>query len=314
VVVRQAVFRLSQEPHLRKIATTNPVTRSMALRFFAGETLDDAVRAMQQINARGMSGTLDHLGENVRTPAEAQEATEALCTCLRRMKAAGLDCNLSLKLTQLGLDLDEERASRNLGRVLDVARELGTFVRIDMESSEYVDRTLQLFTEVKGEYPNVGVVIQSYLYRSKKDLQELVKVGARVRLVKGAYLEPERVAFPNKLDVDANYLRLTRTLLEEGVYSAIATHDPAMIDAARRYASELQVSRSDFEFQMLFGVRRDLQDHLLKQGYRVRIYTPYGTQWYPYFMRRLAERPANVMFLVGNVAREATAARRRAPS
>ncbi len=314
MVVRQAVFRLSQEPHLRKIATTNPVTRSMALRFVAGETLDDAVRAMRQINAGGMSGTLDHLGENVRTPAEAQEATEALCTCLGRMKAAGLDCNLSLKLTQLGLDLDEDRASRNLRRVLDVACELGTFVRIDMESSQYVDRTLSLFNLVRNEYRDVGVVIQAYLYRSRKDLEELVKVGARTRLVKGAYLEPPEVAFPRKPDVDANYVCLTRSLLEKGEYPAIATHDPAMIDAARRCASELNVSRSDFEFQMLFGVRRDLQDQLLKQGYRVRIYTPYGTQWYPYFMRRLAERPANVMFLVGNVAREAAAARRRTTS
>jgi proline dehydrogenase len=283
----------------------------MALRFVAGETLAEALSGMRRINLGGMSGTMDHLGENVASAAEARQATEALCTCLREINAADLDCNLSLKLTQLGLDVDPELALENLCNVLDLAAELNTFVRIDMEGSEHVDRTLQLFRQVCNRYQDVGVVVQSYLYRSRKDLEELVELGARVRLVKGAYLEPPEVAFPSKADVDANYVRLTRLLLARGRYPAIATHDPAMIDAARRYAEEHDISRSAFEFQMLYGVRRDLQQHLVKQGYKVRIYTPYGTQWYPYFMRRLAERPANVMFVIGNIAREAAAARRR---
>jgi proline dehydrogenase len=309
VVVRQALFHLSQERHLRSLVTNNDIARSMALRFVAGETLADAVAAVRAINERGMTATLDHLGENVTNPSEALEAADACCRSLDAIQAAGVQCNLSVKLTQLGLDIGRECALENLVRVLDHAKQSDTFVRIDMEGSDYVDRTLGVFEEVREQFANVGTVIQSYLYRSERDVRRLTEIGARIRLVKGAYLEPETVAYPRKVDVDASYVRLMRMLLDAGHYPAIATHDPAMIDATRRYAAAQNIDSSAFEFQMLYGIRRDLQDTLVASGYRMRIYVPYGTQWYPYFMRRLAERPANVMFVLGNIAREASRGR-----
>jgi proline dehydrogenase len=309
VVVRQALFHLSQERHLRSLVTSNDLARSMALRFVAGETLDGAIEAVRAINSRGMTATLDHLGENVSNPSEAQEAADACCHSLDAIQATGVQCGLSVKLTQLGLDIGHECALENLARVLERARQSDTFVRIDMEGSEYVDRTLKVFDQVRERFTNVGTVIQSCLYRSERDVRRLVESGARIRLVKGAYLEPETVAYPRKVDVDANYVRLMRILLDAGHYPAIATHDPAMIDATRRYAAARRIDPSAFEFQMLYGIRRDLQETLLASGYRMRIYVPYGTQWYPYFMRRLAERPANVMFVLGNIAREASRGR-----
>jgi proline dehydrogenase len=281
----------------------------MALRFVAGETLEGAIEAVRSINGRGMTATLDHLGENISNPAEAQEAADACCRSLDAIHEGGLQCSLSVKLTQLGLDIGRECAAENLVRVLEHAQQSNTFVRIDMEGSEYVDRTLSLFGEVRERFDNVGTVIQSYLYRSERDVRRLVESGASIRLVKGAYLEPETVAYPRKVDVDANYVRLMRVLLDAGHYPAIATHDPAMIDATRRYAAAQDIDSSAFEFQMLYGIRRDLQEVLVASGYRMRIYVPYGTQWYPYFMRRLAERPANVMFVLGNIAREASRGR-----
>lgn len=309
MVVRQALFHLSQERHLRSLVTNNDIARSIALRFVAGETLADAVAAVRAINERGMTATLDHLGENVTNPSEALEAADACCRSLDAIKTAGVQCNLSVKLTQLGLDIGHECATENLARVLGHAKQSDTFVRIDMEGSDYVDRTLAVFEEVRERFDNVGTVIQSYLYRSERDVRRLTEIGARIRLVKGAYLEPETVAYPRKVDVDASYVRLMRMLLDAGHYPAIATHDPAMIDATRRYAAARNIDSSDFEFQMLYGIRRDLQETLVASGYRMRIYVPYGTQWYPYFMRRLAERPANVMFVLGNIAREASRGR-----
>jgi len=307
LVLRQILVRLSQQPQLRDIATHNGLARGMAERFVAGETLEKAIAVVRDVNARTMSATLDHLGENVTSKQEAIEATNAACSMLAALTSAGVDCNASLKLTQLGLDLGDELARENLQRILDRAAESGTFIRIDMESSEYVDRTLDIFYRLFETYQNVGVVLQACLYRSAQDLERLIVAKARVRLVKGAYLEPASVAFQQKADVDANFVKLTEMLLADAHYPAIATHDPAMIAAAKRFAAGHQIAASSFEFQMLYGIRRDLQTSLVAEGYRMRIYIPYGSHWYPYLMRRMAERPANVMFVLGSIAREVTA-------
>jgi len=306
-VLRQILVRLSQQPQLRDIATHNGLARGMAERFVAGETLEKAIAVVRDVNARTMSATLDHLGENVTSKQEAIEATNAACSMLAALTSAGVDCNASLKLTQLGLDLGDELARENLQRIMDRAAESGTFIRIDMESSEYVDRTLDIFYRLFETYQNVGVVLQACLYRSAQDLERLIVAKARVRLVKGAYLEPASVAFQQKADVDANFVKLTEMLLADAHYPAIATHDPAMIAAAKRFAAGHQIAASSFEFQMLYGIRRDLQTSLVAEGYRMRIYIPYGSHWYPYLMRRMAERPANVMFVLGSIAREVTA-------
>jgi proline dehydrogenase len=310
-MIRQAVYGLSQQHRLRDFATKNAMARRMALRFVAGETLPQAIDAVRRINAQGMAASLDPLGENVRSRQEARTATDDACGLLREIKHAGVDCNVSLKLTQLGLDVDQRFVRENLERIVAPAAELGNFVRIDMESSIYVDRTLELFFTLFERYKNVGTVIQANLYRSAADLEQLIKVGARVRLVKGAYLESVRVAFQHKADVDANFIRLSAILLAQGNYPALATHDPVMIDTAKRWAAERAVSKELFEFQMLYGIRRDLQSRLIAEGYNMRVYVPFGTAWYPYLMRRMAERPANVMFVLSNLAREATPGRRR---
>lgn len=307
LVLRQILVRLSQQPQLRDFATHNGLARGMAERFVAGETLEKAIAVVRDVNARTMSATLDHLGENVTSKQEAIEATNAACSMLAALTSAGVDCNASLKLTQLGLDLGDELARENLQRILDRAAESDTFIRIDMESSEYVDRTLDIFYRLFETYQNVGVVLQACLYRSAQDLERLIVAKARVRLVKGAYLEPASAAFQQKGDVDANFVKLTEMLLADAHYPAIATHDPAMIAAAKRFAAGHQIAASSFEFQMLYGIRRDLQTSLVAEGDRMRIYIPYGSHWYPYLMRRMAERPANVMFVLGSIAREVTA-------
>lgn len=306
-MLRQILVRLSQQPQLRDFAAHNGLARGMAERFVAGETLEKAIAVVRDVNARTMSATLDHLGENVTSKQEAIEATNAACSMLAALTSAGVDCNASLKLTQLGLDLGDELARENLRRILDRAAESDTFIRIDMESSEYVDRTLDIFYRLFETYQNVGVVLQACLYRSAQDLERLIVAKARVRLVKGAYLEPASAAFQQKVDVDANFVKLTEMLLADAHYPAIATHDPAMIAAAKRFAAGHQIAASSFEFQMLYGIRRDLQTSLVAEGYRMRIYIPYGSHWYPYLMRRMAERPANVMFVLGSIAREVTA-------
>jgi proline dehydrogenase len=276
----------------------------MARRFVAGETLDEALEAIRGINARGMTATLDHLGENVNSAVDAEDAGSEAVQSLRRVSQLGLRCNVSVKLTQFGLDLGDEVAYGHMSRLVEAASEFDNFVRIDMEGSEYTDRTLQIFRRLFSLHRNVGVVLQAALYRSATDLAELLTMRARVRLVKGAYLEPPSVAYARKEDVDSNYAHLTELLLAHGTYPAIATHDVAMIDHAKSFAAKNGIDRSSFEFQMLYGIRRDLQTQLVGEGYNVRIYVPYGSQWYPYLMRRMAERPANVMFVLGNIARE----------
>jgi proline dehydrogenase len=304
-VIRQTLFRLSQQRQLRTFATTSPIAQSMARRFVAGETLAEALDVVRRINAQGMTATLDHLGENVTARPEAATATADAIESLRAIQEVGARCNASVKLTQLGLDVDPAFAFENISSIVAAAAEYKNFVRIDMESSEYVDRTLEIFHRLFPAHRNVGVVIQAYLYRSAPDLERVIESGARVRLVKGAYLEPPSVAFQRKEDVDLNFARLTELLLARGTYPAIATHDPNMIDAAKAYARAHNIPASAFEFQMLYGIRRDLQSQLVREGHNVRIYVPYGTHWYPYLMRRMAERPANVVFVLNSLAREA---------
>ena len=272
---------------------------SFARRFIAGETIEEAIEAAARVERGGCLQTLDYLGEGVASLAEADAATGEYLRIIDAIIASGIGRNLSLKLTQLGLDVDRASAVDNLRKIL--ARADGFFVRIDMESSSYTDVTLDVFETLwRQGYHQIGVVLQADLYRTEQDARRITSLGARIRLVKGAYQEPRSVAYQNKADVDAAYARLIRILLAEGTYPAIATHDPAMIDLARRFAIGHQIGADRFEFQMLYGIRRDLQRRLVGEGYRVRVYVPYGTAWYPYFMRRLAERPANAMFLIRN--------------
>jgi len=299
---------MSRSIRLRRLIMRIGFARRAALRFVAGETIDDAIAAIRTLNANGILATVDHLGENVATEADARRAAQSYVAVLDRIGKEGVKSHASLKLTQLGLDIGDEFCRENVACVVRKAKEAGTFIRIDMESSDYTDRTLAVFRSLRREFDNVGIVIQSYLYRSKDDIAALCQEGASVRLCKGAYNEPPDKAFPKKADVDANYVALTRKLLSDeararGAYGAIATHDPKMIDAAKAYAAEHNVPRKQFEFQMLYGIRRDLQQQLAKEGYTMRVYVPYGAEWYPYFMRRLAERPANVWFILRNLFR-----------
>lgn len=308
-MLRPTLIRLSQEPRLRDLAVHNGFFRSMARRFVAGETLADAISTVSAINERGMTATLDHLGENVESRRAAEAAAGDYCRMLQEISASGVTCNVSLKLTHMGLDLGEDVALQNARRVVEEAAQFGNFVRIDMESSDYVDRTLDIFYRIFADLKNVGVVIQSYLFRSEGDLERLIQENARVRLVKGAYLEPPEVAYQEKAEVDRNYIHLMEMLLSKGNYPAIATHDAAIIRQTRDYARAHDIDRASFEFQMLYGIRRDLQTALVRDGYNMRIYVPFGTEWYPYLMRRMAERPANLMFVLGNIAREAVPGR-----
>ncbi len=247
-----------------------------------------------------MTVSLDHLGENVVTREDAARARASYTEALDRIAAEGVEGNVSLKLTHLGLDLGGEFCAEQLRMVTSRANELGNFVRVDMESSAYTDRTLRMVKQSRAETSAVGTVIQAYLYRSEEDIRDLLGIGCRIRLVKGAYKEPSRIAFPNKKDVDANFIKLMKILISSETYNALATHDPKMIDAATQFAAEQNISKDKFEFQMLYGIRTDLQSSLVRRGYRVRVYIPFGQDWFPYFMRRLAERPANLIFFAKN--------------
>ncbi|MGA2382408.1 MAG: proline dehydrogenase family protein [Gemmatimonadales bacterium] len=305
-MLRKTFLYLSEQKTLREFAVKNPLARRFASRFVAGETLDAAVAAVRELNGRGISASLDVLGESVTAVEEARASAAMVVETQERIAAERLDCNVSVKLTQMGLDLDAGLCSENMRRILERGRDLGMFVRIDMESSAHTQRTLDLFEReflpLHGD--RVGVVLQSYLRRTAADVDRLIGVRARVRLCKGAYDEPAAVAFPAKTDVDRNYAELMERLLEHGNHPAVATHDPTLIARARQVAAAKGIAPERFEFQMLYGVRRDLQEELQRAGYRVRVYVPFGTHWYPYFMRRLAERPANIAFIVGNVVKE----------
>lgn len=302
-MLRQTFLSLSNSRELQDVALHNVAARRFALRFVAGETLGQAVRAIRAFNSKGIRATFDHLGENIHTAEAATSAADSYVAVLGAIKQYNLDSNVSLKLTQMGLDVDEELCFRNVSRICRRAQELNNFVRLDMESSAYTDRTLAMFRRLwhEGGFHNTGVVLQAYLYRTEADVREMNKLGARVRLCKGAYNEPAGVAFPEKADVDANYAKLLRLLLTQGTYPGIATHDSRLIEYTKRFAASKGIAPARFEFQMLYGIRRSLQEELVQQGYNMRVYVPYGKEWYPYFMRRLAERPANVVFVMGNL-------------
>jgi proline dehydrogenase len=302
-MLRSTLLKLSESPGFAHWVTSNPTTRRMVRRFVAGETLDDAIIAARACNSHGMYTSLDYLGENVATVADAQHARDAYVQIFDRIAEERLHANVSCKLTQLGLDLSPDFCEGLLLSIVECAAGYENFLRVDMESSLYTQRTIDLVKRVRARNPAMGTVIQSYLYRSERDVQDLLTYGCRIRLCKGAYKESDEVAYARKKDVDGNYVRLMQMLLSSGFYHAIATHDPRMIAQTIRFAAAKQISKDDFEFQMLYGVRTDLQRQLVKDGYRLRIYIPFGRDWFPYFMRRLAERPANLGFFVRNFLR-----------
>jgi proline dehydrogenase len=309
-VASKAFFQtLSHSGTLKILASRYGMSgsRAFARRFIAGETVDDAIAAVRQIQSQGLLCTLDYLGESVTTLAEADAATREYLHLIEAVDRAGVERNLSLKLTQLGLDVDRAMCVDNLRKILKAAEQCGFFVRIDMESSAYTSATLEIFETVwKLGHRSVGVVLQSCLHRTEKDVERVNALGARIRLVKGAYREPKAVAYQPKSEVDAAYLRIAKRLLAGGVYPAIATHDEDILNEVRRFTAERAISQDAYEFQLLYGIRRDLQSVLRSEGYRVRIYVPFGREWFPYFMRRLGERPANVAFVVGSILKERT--------
>jgi proline dehydrogenase len=305
--MRQGLLWLSERQGVFNFVRRNGLARRFASRFVAGESIEQGVEAARELSRRGITASLDLLGESITVESEATAARDQYLRMLDQMAATGVEVNVSVKLTQMGLDISEALCVANMVAILEKAATLNGFVRLDMEGSDYTERTLEFFRRRLFDRfgANCGVVIQSMLRRSEQDVDDLIAMGARVRLCKGAYLEPPTVAFPDKADVDRSYVRLMERLLVAGNYPGLATHDQAIITHAREFTRREGVSSDRFEFQMLYGVRRDLQDGLRKAGYRLRVYIPFGTQWYPYLMRRLAERPANIAFMLGNIVREA---------
>ncbi len=315
-MLRSFLIYLSKAAWAQKIVTGWSISWKFASRFVSGTKIDDAIRSIKELNGKGIHVTLDHLGENTSRPEEASEATAAIIDALDEVKASGVCANVSIKLTQIGLGLDEALCAQNLERILARAKANENFVRIDMEDTPYTDKTIRLYCQMRDKgYPNTGIVLQSYLYRTEADARKLLADGAPIRLVKGAYQEPADKAFPKKADVDANYDLLAKIMMDAALalnapreshddcfppIPAIATHDEKRVEFAKNYAAKIGLPKDAFEFQMLYGIRRDLQERLVKDGYEVRVYVPYGTHWYPYFMRRLAERPANIWFFVSN--------------
>lgn len=301
MLTRTALLYLSRKESLKDFFSRFNAFKRITGRFIAGENIDDALVAIRDLNAMGITASFDHLGESITSEAEAEQEVREYLRVLGRIEATGINSNVSVKLTQLGLEIDEGLAYRNARRIVEEAARRSNFVRIDMEDSRRTDATLRVFRRLRAEFDNVGIVIQSYLYRSEADVTELLRLGARIRLCKGAYDEPPTVAFPEKAEVDANFVKLMRQLLKSGIYHGIATHDEDMIAATKDFAAREGIPREAFEFQMLYGIRRDLQLKLIKEGYRMRTYVPYGEYWYPYIMRRLAERPANIWFVFKNL-------------
>jgi proline dehydrogenase len=311
-MLRGFLLYLSDQQQLYRFISNNRLAKKFAQRFVAGETLDEAIEAVRSLNAAGITASLDLLGESVTNEAEARASGKEYLRILDRIHAEKLDANASLKLTAMGLDISVELCEEVMHEILGRAKQYDTFIRLDMEGSDHTERTLRMFEDrLYPQYPrHVGIVLQSYLYRTLDDTKRANALGCRVRICKGAYQEPPSVAFPDKKDVDANFVSCMQLLMSEGNYPGIATHDEAMIEEAKRYAKEQDIPTDRYEFQMLYGVRRDLQDGLVKDGYRMRVYIPFGTQWYPYLMRRLAERPANLAFITGSVVKEMLSKRR----
>jgi proline dehydrogenase len=301
--VRSLFLFLSRNAQLRRFMETSTTAKRFSSRFVAGSTLEEALAACRKVNDDGLSVTLDYLGENVHSLEEAAACKAMYMRCLDAIEAGRIKGNVSLKLTQFGMDLSEEACRENVRELVCAAARTGNFVRVDMESSEFTEATLQLVYDIYSQTGACGAVIQAYLKRSEDDIDELNRRRIRVRLCKGAYLEPESVAFQDKKEVDRNFVHLAKKLLTEGNYPGIATHDERIVQQIVTFVREQKIPSERFEFQMLYGVRRDLQNKLLRDGYRVRLYVPFGEAWYPYFMRRLAERPANVLFLARNLLR-----------
>jgi proline dehydrogenase len=305
-MLRKTLLYLSNQPQIFRFVRGNGLAKKFASRFVAGETLAEALVATKSLNAKGITVSLDLLGESVTNDKEAREARDAYVGILSRIYDQRLDANASVKLTAMGLDISEDLGVSIMQDVLTRAQQLNSFVRLDMEGSAYTDRTLRLFYDrlFPSFKSNVGIVLQSYLYRTKDDVLKANGARCRVRLCKGAYKEPASVAYQDKADVDRNYIECMKLLLDHGNYPGIATHDPKIIEATKAHAKANNIPPDRYEFQMLYGVRRDLQEQLVRDGYRMRVYVPFGTQWYPYLMRRLAERPANVAFITGSVMAE----------
>jgi proline dehydrogenase len=302
-MLKGTLLYLAHNSTMRNFVMHNRATRAVSRRFVAGEVVEDAIEATRALNKENMHVSLDHLGENVSDAKEAMSAAQDYIAILDCVKQASVDANISIKLTALGLDISQELCEQNVCRILEHAQQVPIFVRIDMEGSAYTEQTVDITLRMHKQYEHVGTVIQSCMHSSKKDVEQLIAQGVRVRLVKGAYKEPKMVAFQQKSEVDHNFIRLMTMLLQRGNYPAIATHDEAIINATCKFARDNGISKSAFEFQMLYGIRRDLQEKLVNQGYNMRIYVPYGSQWYPYLMRRMAERPANLLFVMSNAIR-----------
>ena len=313
-MLRNALLFLSNQQAIFNFVRHNGVAKSFASRFVAGESVTTAIEAVRGLNAKGISASLDLLGESTTNEKDAYASQGQYIELLDLIQREKLNANVSLKLTAMGMDIADDLCVKVTREILERAKQYGNFVRLDMESSAYTQKTLDLFE--KHFYPdyraNVGIVLQSYLYRTEADVKRANELGARVRICKGAYKEPAEVAFPEKADVDKNYVTAMHQLMEHGNYPGLATHDEVIIAEARRFAKEKGIANDRFEFQMLYGVRRDLQENLVRDGYRMRCYVPFGTQWYPYLMRRLAERPANMAFMAGNVVKEWLGGRRSA--
>lgn len=303
MLTRSALLYLARQEKLKDFAARFSLFRNLTTRFIAGETTADAVAAIREINARGCSASFDHLNESVSTVAETEGEVSEYLNVLEQIDLSGINSNVSIKLSQFGLNIDPELAYRNARLIVEDAARRGNFVRVDMEGSAHTQATIDIFKRLRAEFGlnDVGIVLQSYLRRTYDDAQDLLTIPARIRICKGAYNEPPEVAFPEKKDVDENYIRVMKLLLSSGTYHGIATHDPNMINATIRYARDQEIGKYAFEFQMLYGIRRNLQEKLAQDGYNMRVYVPYGKHWYPYFMRRLAERPANVWFVLKNL-------------
>ena len=302
-MLKATLLKAAGSPTLQRQVTSNPVARRVAARFIAGNNLDDADRVIRELNARGASVALDYLGENTESEAQAREATGAYLAALDRIQDHELDANISVKLTALGMDISPELAVEEASKVAARGKEIGAMVGVDMESHRYVERTVETVHRLEQSYDNVGVCLQSYLFRTPDDLDRLNRWGVPVRLVKGAYREPPEVAWQQKAQVDDAFASLLDTVVAANPYPMVATHDPALVRLTKTLVAKHRRDRATFEFQMLYGVRRDLQEQIVAEGYRLRVYVPYGTQWYPYFMRRLAERPANLYFFLSNLAK-----------
>ena len=303
MITRDSLLWLSQREGLKDFATRFRFFKKLTTRFVAGDSIDEVIPFIRQLNTENCTASFDHLNESVGSAAEADGEVAEYLNILAKIDESHIRSNVSIKLTQFGLGLDPELAYRNARRIVEDANRRGNFVRVDMEGSDVTQVTIDIFKRLRAEFGlnDVGIVLQSYLYRTYADAQELVKLPARIRICKGAYSEPPEVAFPDKKDVDANYIKVMQLLLASGTYHGIATHDPKMIDATVEFATREGIGKEKFEFQMLYGIRRDLQRQLARDGYNLRVYVPYGKHWYPYFMRRLAERPANIWFVMKNV-------------